>query len=64
MHEKDTKKIMAAGFVLYRCSEVELVIKRRSVEDASWKLVSRHLTKKEIKEERQRLLNNPKVIQD
>ena len=64
MHEKDRKKIMAAGFVLYRCSETELVVKRRSADDASWKHVTRCTTKKAIKAQRQRLLDNPKIIQD
>ena len=64
MHEKDRAKILLAGFVLYRCSEVELVVKRRSAEDASWKHVARYTTKKAIKAQSQRLLANPKVIQD
>ena len=64
MHEKDRKKIMAAGFVLYRCSETELVVKRRSFNDPTWRHVSRWKTKKAIKLERLRLLEHPKIIQD
>ena len=63
MHEKDRIKIIKAGFTLYRCSELELVVKRQSVAGQGWKIESRHKTKKAIEVERQRLLNNPKVIQ-
>ena len=64
MHEKDRKKILEAGFVLYRCSETEKVVKRRQTWDASWKIDTRLKTKKEVKEVSQRLLLSPKAIQD
>ena len=64
MHEKDRKKIMEAGFILYRCSEIELVVKRRSANDLSWKVFGRYTTKKAIKAQRRRLLDHPQVIQD
>ncbi|GAG97296.1 unnamed protein product [marine sediment metagenome] len=64
MHEKDRKKIMAAGFVLYRCSETERIVKRRKIEDLSWKLHARCKTKKRIKEIRLNLYDIPNAIQD
>jgi len=63
MHEKDTKKIMAAGFVLYRCSEVELVVKRRSAAQPHWMIVSRVGTKTAIRTISRRLHDDPNVIQ-
>ena len=64
MHDKDRKKVMGAGFTLYRCSESEKVIKKRTIEDASWKIDARLRTKKEVREASQVLLSNPKAIQD
>ena len=64
MNELDRGKIMKAGFVLYRCSESELVVKRRSSSDLSWKIESRHSTKKAIKDRHRELLKDPKAIQD
>ena len=64
MHEKDRWKLLKAGFTLYRCSETEKLIKKRTVHDASWKIETRCKTKKEVKEIRKRILNNPLAIQD
>jgi len=64
MHELDRWKVMRAGFVLYRCSESELVVKRRSSSDSSWKIESRHTTKKAIKSRHLELLKEPLSIQD
>jgi hypothetical protein len=64
MHEKDRRKIMKAGFMLFRCSLLEKVIKKRTIDDVSWKVHERVKTKKEVKEISQRLLSHPKVIQD
>ena len=64
MNEKDRKKIMRAGFVLFRCSEAEKVIKTRNIHDASWHFMHRCQTKKEVKEIHLALLDNPKAIQD
>ncbi|MEA3435417.1 MAG: hypothetical protein U9R43_03055 [Thermodesulfobacteriota bacterium] len=64
MHEKDRRKIMEAGFTLFRCSEIEKVIKKRTIDDLGWKIHSRKETKKAVKEMSQRLLSHPKVIQD
>lgn len=63
MHEKDRVKLIDAGFVLYRCSEVELVVKRQSEAGHGWKIIKRHNTKRAIKEIHQQLLDDPKVIQ-
>ena len=63
MHEKDRRKILKAGFTLYRCSEVEKVIKKRTIEDASWKIEMRVKTKAAIKRVRSGLLLEPKSIQ-
>ena len=64
MHEKDRKKIMEAGFALYRCSESEKVIKRRNINDASWKTMIKLKTKVSVREIRKKLLSDPKAIQD
>ncbi len=64
MHDKDRKKVMKAGFMLFRCSENEKIIKKRTIDDAGWKVHERVKTKKEVKEISQRLLSHPKVIQD
>lgn len=64
MNELDRQKVMSAGFTLYRCSEVERVIKRRTAADISWKIESRHSTKKTIKARHLELLRDPKAIQD
>lgn len=63
MHTKDRIKLIKAGFVLYRCSEIELVIKRQSEVSHGWKIVSRHETKRAIKGIHQQLLDDPKAIQ-
>ena len=63
MHEKDCRKLLKFGFALYRCSEVEKVIKIRTPEDASWKLLQRCKTKKQVRAARAALLNDPKAIQ-
>jgi len=42
----------------------ELVVKRRTIYDQSWKILSRHKTKKEIRNIHLELLNDPKVIRD
>jgi len=64
MNELDRWKIMKAGFVLYRCSESELLIKRRTADDRSWKIESRYKTKKSIKARHLELLKEPLSIQD
>lgn len=64
MHEKDRKKILKAGFFLYRCSESEKAIKKRTLEDASWKIAIRTKTKVGVKEISKQLLSDPKAIQD
>ena len=64
MHEKDRAKIMAAGFELYRCSETELVVKKRTAAWPNWRLVSRYKTKKDVKIVHSALLDNPNIIQD
>lgn len=63
MHDKDRWKILKAGFTLYRCSEGEKVIKKRTVNDASWKIIKRCKTKVEVKRISQTLLLDPKAIQ-
>lgn len=63
MHEKDRWKILKAGFALYRCSELERVIKKRTVKDASWKIVERCKTKVEVRRISKALLLDPKAIQ-
>ena len=55
---------MQAGFALYRCSESERVVKKRTIHDRSWKIVSRHKTKKEIRNIHIGLLDDPTAIQD
>lgn len=64
MHEKDRWKLLKAGFILYRCSETEKVIKKRTVNDASWKVELRAKSKKAVKMASKALLLDPKVIQD
>lgn len=64
MHDLDRWKVMRAGFDLFRCSESELVIKKRTAADRSWKIIRRCTTKKEVKELHSNLLKNPKSIQD
>lgn len=64
MHEQDRWKLLKAGFVLYRCSENEKVIKKRTEKDASWKIVKRCETKKEVKQFSRSLILNPKAIED
>jgi len=64
MHEKDRRKILKAGFTLYRCSEVEKVVKKRTIEDASWKIMIRLKTKKEVSLMKKLILLYPKGIQD
>lgn len=63
MHLKDRTKLLVAGFALYRCSGTELVVKRQFTAGQSWRVVSRHATKKAIEAEHRRLLSGPKVIQ-
>ena len=64
MNERDRKKIMAAGFILYRCSESEKLVKKRTLQDLSWKIESRAETKKAIRLRHLQLLDDPKAIQD
>jgi len=63
MHEKDCRKLLKFGFILYRCSEVEKVIKVRTMEDSSWKLLERCKTKKRVQEAHAALLKDAKAIQ-
>jgi len=64
MNELDRRKILNAGFDIYRCSEVEHCIKRRKKDDESWKIMSRLKTKKEIRAIHKSLLEDPFVVQD
>jgi len=64
MHERDKEKVMAAGFTLYRCSEAEKMIKRRTAGDMTWKNWAKCKTKKEVRMVHLRLLEEPHIIQD
>lgn len=64
MNDWDRWKILKAGFTLYRCSEPEKVVKKRTAADRSWKIESRHTTKKAIKARHLELLKDPRAIQD
>jgi len=63
MHNKDRRKILKAGFTLYRCSELERVIKVRSIEHSGWKIMTRLKSKAAIQRASQKLLADPKAIQ-
>lgn len=63
MHDKDCNKLLEFGFILYRCSESEKVVKIRTKKDRNWKVLERCKTKKRVKEVRAVLLDNPKAIQ-
>ena len=64
MHDKDRRKIIEAGFFLYRCSEGEKIIKIRKAVDSGWRIHAKCRTKKEVREVSQALLTNPDAIQD
>ncbi len=64
MHELDRRKILNAGFALFRCSEVELTIKMRTKKDMSWKTISKQKTKKAIRAVSKNLLEAPFIVQD
>lgn len=63
MHDKDRKKILKAGFTLYRCSLIEKVIKVRSVEHSGWKILDRLQSKAAVERASQKLYADPKAIQ-
>jgi len=63
MHEKDRRKILKAGLTLYRCSEIEKVIKVRSVEHSGWKIKARLKSKAAVQRASKKLYADPKAIQ-
>lgn len=64
LHEKNRVKIMAAGFTIYRCSQSELVVKCRSSDHSSWRILNRYKTKKSLAQASKTLLDIPDAIQD
>ncbi|BCS94926.1 hypothetical protein DSLASN_05580 [Desulfoluna limicola] len=56
-------KLIDAGFRLFRASESEKLIKELSP-TGSWKLVSRHTTKKAMKEAMDEILKDPMSVRD
>lgn len=63
MHDKDRRKILKAGFTLYRCSEIEKVIKVRRVEHSGWKIEARLKSKAAVQRASKKLYADPKAIQ-
>jgi len=63
MHHKDVDKLLAAGFTLYRCSEIELLVKSITAAKPHWRLVGRHPTKAAVIRARNSLYNDENAIQ-
>ena len=65
MDQKSQAKVMASGFMIIRCDDLPSIrIKYKGPGSHEWKTLSKHETKAARERERQRLAEDPFVIED